>query len=94
MADNTNRKFGRRLAARRTALGWSQKDLAAKAGVHDSQISRFETGDKGIILETAVHLAAITGISLEGLDGPCPHCGDSPPAGFTCNDCGTKGEDR
>lgn len=32
------------LAALRTALGLRQKDLAARAGIHFSQLSRYETG--------------------------------------------------
>ena len=55
----------------RTLKGWTQKDLAAKAGVSLEVISKMETG-KGsgrtfISLEYAKRVAETLGITLDGL---------------------------
>ena len=83
-------RFGMRLAAARAANGWTQDELAAKANVNGAQVSYIERGARGCNLATGVRLAAAAGISLDGLLDPCTLCGDSPPAGFSCNECGAR----
>jgi transcriptional regulator with XRE-family HTH domain len=86
-------RFGRRVAGERRRRGWTVAELAVKAGVGTHAIGNLEHGRQGCTLDSAALLAAALEISLDGLAGPCERCGDQPPPGYTCNDCGTQGED-
>ncbi|RJX22302.1 MAG: XRE family transcriptional regulator [Desulforudis sp.] len=46
MADEKAQKFGRAVAALRERLGLSQKELAQRAGITPSHLSRIESGDR------------------------------------------------
>jgi transcriptional regulator with XRE-family HTH domain len=46
---------------RRTSLGLTQRDLAARAGTHQSRISKIESGEHDIRLSTLVQLAEALG---------------------------------
>jgi ribosome-binding protein aMBF1 (putative translation factor) len=85
-------RFGGRVAAERRRRGWSTAEAAAGTGIGKMRLAAIERGVPSIPLGVAAQLAATLGISLDGLLGPCPQCGDSPPPGFTCNACGTGAE--
>ena len=55
---STDSKVGQRIRQRREMLGWSKAQLARTAGLHPSQISRFESGERSISED---HLWRISG---------------------------------
>lgn len=60
-------KVGKRINQIRTALGKTQKQLAKDAGLTQSTIAQFETGER-LPSTTALHsIAAALGISMERL---------------------------
>jgi transcriptional regulator with XRE-family HTH domain len=62
--------FGQRLQARREELGWSQTELAARAGVPYETIYRVERGTHHEPrVSIAAKLARTLGISLDVLAG-------------------------
>ena len=61
------REFGVRLTQYRERLKMSITQLANKAGVDYMQVSRYEKGESGPTLETAVRLAAALQVSLDEL---------------------------
>jgi len=63
-------KLGRRIAARRTLQGWTQKKLAARAAVTQVTIARLEIGQTPrVSLETIVAIAEALGVSVDYLAG-------------------------
>jgi transcriptional regulator with XRE-family HTH domain len=64
-------RFGGNLLRIRQARRLSQEGLAVRAGVHRTQISLFETGQRQPLLETLVRLAGALEVStstlLEGI---------------------------
>jgi transcriptional regulator with XRE-family HTH domain len=90
--------FGTRVRRERMARGWSLRELAAKCDVSFSTIHRAEIAatqsvhgrDEGIGLMSAMKIAEALSIPLaELLTVPdCMACYGTPPAGFTCNQCG------
>ena len=54
---NTLILFGKRLAAKRKELGWSQERLALESGVARSYLSGVERGKRNIALLNIVRLA-------------------------------------
>lgn len=55
-----------------------------------STVAKLETGRReSVAVQELLALAAVFGIAPADLlpDRPCVGCGDSPPAGFTCNRC-------
>jgi len=62
--------FGDRLRHERESRGWTQKQLAATAGVPQETISRLETGKHhGPQIAVAVKLAKALKVSLDYLAG-------------------------
>jgi transcriptional regulator with XRE-family HTH domain len=65
---------GERVRRARTAAGLDQKELAARAGVSASTLSRIERDLVGVGLETAVRLAVALRVPastlVEGLEAP------------------------
>jgi transcriptional regulator with XRE-family HTH domain len=51
-------EFGRRVRARRKALGISQEALAARAGIHRNYQGSVERGERNIALVNILRLAA------------------------------------
>lgn len=49
----------------RTALGWTQAELAARAGVARATVARIERGEAGVTLATLQRVAAALGQRLE-----------------------------
>lgn len=98
------RTFGAAVQRARAERCWSQEQvrrrLAASFGVDlsSSAFSRLECAKRPIRFGEAVALAALLNIDLAPLIpagvpiAVCDHCDGTPPAGFTCNDCGTAGE--
>jgi transcriptional regulator with XRE-family HTH domain len=65
-AFRTLREVGRLLIAARLARGLSQRDLADRLGVHESQVSRDERNEyQGISLERAAQILEALSIELE-----------------------------
>ncbi len=56
--------IGRRIAARRVAVGLSGQELAARAGISSSQLSRIERGKHDPSWRTTVRLFGVLGIAL------------------------------
>jgi len=85
--------FGRRIARERTRLGWSRSELARKAGINGKNLGGYERGENEPGVFKAAGLAAALGVSLDALLAPpsCWVCDGTPPAGMTCNTCGTGG---
>ena len=62
--------FGERMRRERESRGWTQKQLAEKAGVPQETISRLETGKhRGPHIDVAVRLAKALKVSLDYLAG-------------------------
>jgi len=81
--------FGRRVRAERTRRGWAVRELSLKSGVSTATVVRAESGDSlrvGSVLAIAGALEMTMADLFEGPD--CRHCGDLPPAGFLCPECG------
>jgi transcriptional regulator with XRE-family HTH domain len=57
----------RRLRTLRQARGWTLDDLAARAHVGASTISRIETGQRRLALDQLVTLARALGVSVDDL---------------------------
>ncbi|MBS1885612.1 MAG: helix-turn-helix transcriptional regulator [Actinobacteria bacterium] len=55
--------LGRRIKRRRQFLDLSQEALAERAGIHRTQISLFENGERMPLVVTLVKLAAALGVS-------------------------------
>ena len=55
-------KIGELIEDKRIRKGWSQQDLAARAGMKQPDISKIEQGKKNITLETLGSLSKILGI--------------------------------
>jgi transcriptional regulator with XRE-family HTH domain len=60
-------RFGLNLLRVRQARRLSQESLAERAGIHRTQISLFETGQRQPLLETLIRLAGALEISLPTL---------------------------
>jgi transcriptional regulator with XRE-family HTH domain len=86
--------FAKRLRRERLARSWSLRDLAERADVAISMLSRAENELSCPSLTTAVRVATAFGIPLGDMTGTgvCGNCDGQPPAGFICGECGRKGE--
>lgn len=92
-------KFRTAVSDRMTEIGLSQEDVAralAAGGckVHNSAISKVISGHREVRFEEAVLLASLLGLDLRAFavePTVCTTCFGAPPAGFTCNACGTGG---
>jgi transcriptional regulator with XRE-family HTH domain len=60
-------RFGKRLAQRRTEWGWSQDELAERAGTTGPAVSHAETGKHVPRLDVAAQYARALGMSLDDL---------------------------
>ena len=59
--------IGRRVYARRQALGMTQGELAKAVGVSNSFIGHIERAEKNASLETVVHLCDALNLTLDAL---------------------------
>jgi transcriptional regulator with XRE-family HTH domain len=62
-------QFGRRIQRERLARGWTQVQLAAKAGLNQKVISNYESGKSEPGLGSFMALARAFGMSLDALAG-------------------------
>jgi len=81
--------FSRRVTRERERLNWSMRELARRAGMQTNTVIRAENG-YDLALSSALALAAALGVSLGALaaEPVCGTCDGTPPAGFTCGECG------
>lgn len=68
-------EFSEVIKTRRSALGWSQADLAREAGIDVRQIRRYEAGDSQPTLTAAKALADALDVSIDTLAGGIPSDG-------------------
>lgn len=59
--------FGKKVRQKREALGLSQEELAAKAGVHRTYIGMIERAEKNITLSNIHKIAAALSLSPKDL---------------------------
>lgn len=82
-AERVARQLGRRVRRRRHFLDLSQEALAGRAGIHHTQISLYENGQRMPLTATLVRLAAALEVSVDQLlvgiewDVAGPRLGDS-----------------
>lgn len=62
--------FGRRVRELRTARGWSQEELAHRAGVHWTYLGGIERGERNPALLNIGRVARALGVSLGELFDP------------------------
>jgi ribosome-binding protein aMBF1 (putative translation factor) len=80
MHENDIRKrFGARVRQLRNDRGWSQEELADRAGLHRTYIGSVERGEQNISIENIAKLAATLGVSLAELFGPFTDKPAPPP---------------
>jgi transcriptional regulator with XRE-family HTH domain len=64
--------MGQRLGDLRRAKGWSQPELAERAGVPVGSLKQWEQGVRTPLLDAAARLATALGVSLDVLAGLTP----------------------
>ena len=62
-------RYGERLRIYRVGLKLSQEEVAVRAGITVTAISKIERGTRKVTLDEAVQLAEIVGVSLPDLAG-------------------------
>jgi DNA-binding XRE family transcriptional regulator len=77
--DNVRKRFGDRIRALRNDRGWSQEELADRAGLHRTYIGSVERGEQNLSLVNIERLAATLGISLAELFTPFKDKTTPPP---------------
>ena len=60
-------KFGNAVRMRRNGLGWSQEELADRAGMHRTYIGMIERAEKNITLENIEKISRALEISVSNL---------------------------
>jgi transcriptional regulator with XRE-family HTH domain len=60
-------QFGRRVRALRDERGWSQEELAERAGIHRTYVGGIERGLRNIALVNISRIAKAFGLSLSEL---------------------------
>lgn len=87
--------FAKRMRQQRMRLGWSQAALASALrahgiSLHFSAIAKMEAGTRVIRLNEAVAISGALGVGfIQMPDEPtCEICLNTPPVGFTCQNCG------
>jgi len=60
-------RFGFAVKIRREELGWTQENLADKAGIHRTYLSDIERGSRNVSLVNIERLAAALALSLSEL---------------------------
>lgn len=84
----------------RKERGWTQKALAAKLGwsaqlVCAAERSAAPRRNRRFTVDDLLLITEAFGVALTDLLAPilpCATCQDSPPAGFTCQECGAAGD--
>ncbi|HEY0280159.1 MAG TPA: helix-turn-helix transcriptional regulator [Solirubrobacterales bacterium] len=65
--ERVKKVLGRRIKRRRQFLDLSQEALAERAGIHRTQISLYENGERMPMTSTLLKLAAALGVSVDQL---------------------------
>ena len=65
--NSIQQKFGERVRALRTAKGYSQEELAFKAGVHRTYLGGIERGERNPLLKNIGAIAKALGVALSEL---------------------------
>src|SRR5918992_2043677 len=60
----TQQELGGRIAEARHALGWTQSELAERAGLTQTAVSRIETGSRAVGSLELAELAELLGVSV------------------------------
>lgn len=68
--DDIRKRFGERIRQLRNDRGWSQEELADRAGLHRTYIGSVERGEQNLSLVNIERLAATLGVSLAKLFAP------------------------
>src|SRR3954447_11537493 len=68
-ANETEPRFGEIIKRLRQEAGLSQAGLAAAAGIHTRQITRYESGEQQPALDVGKRLAQALGVTLDELAG-------------------------
>lgn len=89
LPQDQSRAAGIRIRALRRNLGWTQGELARKAGIRQAMLSHAETGTVRMSPGTAAAIASALGTTVEDLLAECGHCRGNPPAGYACLSCGS-----
>lgn len=61
-------RIGQRISMLRKATGWSHVQLAERAGLQSSHISRIEAGKYAVTLETVQAIAEALGMTVDIID--------------------------
>ena len=64
----TRERIGKRIAALRKLAGLSQEDLALRAGLQRTHVSRIEAGKYAVTLETIQAIAEALGMTVDIID--------------------------
>lgn len=64
---DTQQVVGYRVRAHRSSRGWSQKELAAAAGLHPAYVGHVERGERNVTLGTLMRLAEAFQVPLSDL---------------------------
>jgi len=79
-------RLGDRIKSRRTDLGWTQDQLAQKAGISKGFLSDVENGKRSVGADKLLDLAQVLGLSLDylmkGADTEVPEDEVEIPAGL------------
>jgi transcriptional regulator with XRE-family HTH domain len=67
VGNSIQQKFGERIRALRTAKGYSQEELAFKAGVHRTYLGGIERGERNPSLKNIAAIAEALGVALSEL---------------------------
>ena len=65
----TRDRIGLRIASLRKLKEWSQQELAERAGLQRTHISRIEAGKYAVTLETIQAIAEALGMTVDIIDG-------------------------
>jgi len=88
------RMLAARLPEARRCAGLTQDEVAARTGIGVAVLHKMENGRR--LPSLTEYVAICRALSIDaGLlvrEPDCRACGDDPPAGFTCNTCGTGGD--
>lgn len=60
----TRRTFGARIRTLRKQRGWSQEELASRAGVHPTYLGGIERGERNPALENITAIARALGVHV------------------------------
>jgi transcriptional regulator with XRE-family HTH domain len=72
-------RFGARVRQLRNGRGWSQEELADRAGLHRTYVGSIERGEQNLSLVNIEKLAATLGVSLAELFAPFTDQPVTPP---------------